>query len=135
MEHIKKSIPELITTILSAGLFVGSFTFLNTCGPKDDGSFMTCHYAGNVIKALSLVILIQAVLALINFKNTRAGLNISNLLVSVVCLLVPGHLVATCMMNDMRCNLYTKPGVTVICIIIAAVTLISSVMNLIKKDS
>lgn len=124
-----------MTLILSAVLLLGSLTFLKTCWPKEDGSFMTCHYAGNVITALSIVILIQAVLSFINIGNTRPGLNISNLLLSVLCALVPGHLVHTCMMSEMRCNLYTKPGVTVICTGLAIVAAISVVADLTKKTS
>ncbi|MBQ9227986.1 MAG: DUF4418 family protein [Eubacterium sp.] len=124
--------------IVSAVLCAGSFTFLRTCGPMEDGSWMTCHWAGQAISAVTCV---MAILACVNLfvKNSgfRAGISLGLLLMSVTAAFLPGKVIPTCMMPDMQCNAVTRPGVAVLCAVLALLSLINLLVAVkgIKKEN
>ena len=134
MNNIKSRIPPIVLTVFAAVLFIGSFTFLKTCGPKEDGSFMTCHWAGNMIIALGAAVLLQSLIAVFAGSSVRKGLSISNIIDSVILIMTPGTIINTCMMPDMRCNSVTRPGVFILGILIAAASAGMLIMSFKSKN-
>ncbi|MBQ8954076.1 MAG: DUF4418 family protein, partial [Clostridia bacterium] len=64
---MKKSKPPVFDAVLfalCALYFVGTLTFLAPCGPREDGSFMTCHWAGQALKGMACLMAVMAALAL-----------------------------------------------------------------------
>lgn len=114
----------IVLLLVNVILFVGSFTFLKTCGPKEDGTWMTCHWAGQAIIGVSCVLVILALANLmIKNENGKIGLSIGVFANTVLLILLPGRLIDTCMMVDMHCNAVTKPSVTVFGVIIIVVAI------------
>ncbi len=135
MKSRKNIITECIQVILCIVLAAGMFTFLKTCPAKEDGTFMSCHWAGRVITAIGIVILILSIVnLLVKSVKIKIGLTIAIILNQILCALVPGVIVKTCMMNTMRCNSCTKPGVIVLSSIIVIVSIINLVLYIRKED-
>ena len=114
---------DLLLLILSVVYLVGIRTLFQPCGPKEDGSWMTCHWAGQAVSGLAVVLVILSVVHLIT-GNTgmKLGLDVGILLCAVFSALIPGKLISLCMMPDMRCHQVMTPG-TIVCsvLLLAAV--------------
>ena len=97
----------LVLALLSA---IGVRTFMSPC-VHDDGSFGSCHWAGQALFGLSLLIATQSVIALV-WKDLalRQGLYLAMALTAVLGLLIPGILIKLCSMADMRCRMIMRPA-------------------------
>ena len=101
----------LVLALLSA---IGVRTFMSPC-VHDDGSFGSCHWAGQALFGLSFVISAQSVIALV-WKDSalRQGLYLSMALTAVFGLLIPGALIKLCSMADMRCRMVMRPAAMIL---------------------
>lgn len=100
---------DFVITAVNVLFFLGIRFIFHSCPAKADGSFMTCHYAQNVV-LFSLCVL--ALISLVNiFVNAqiKKGLLISCIILALASVLIPGHLVALCHSAQMRCHMITKP--------------------------
>lgn len=105
--------------LLSAALLLGVWTVFAPCAPKEDGSWMSCHWAGRAVAGTAAVLTLLAALRLL-VPRARLGLDLAMLPTAALALLLPGHLIGLCMMPDMRCRSVMLPAVTVLSILIAA---------------
>lgn len=134
MKGSKKSfgISDILLIVAAVIYLVGVFTVFSACGPKDDGSWMTCHWAGQIIKGLSVTVLITSLVhALIRNSGIKAGISIAMIPEAVLSMLVPGVLVNLCMMNNMHCHTMMRPG-TCIC---SGFVLVMAVMDIFLQYS
>ncbi|MBO5574333.1 MAG: DUF4418 family protein, partial [Clostridium sp.] len=46
---------DIALTIISFLFLIGTKTIFGPCGPKEDGSFMTCHWAGQALFGIACV--------------------------------------------------------------------------------
>lgn len=132
------NVTGVILLILSAVLCIGSFTFLKTCEPMEDGSWMSCHWAGQAITGVSCILAVLSIANLL-IKNSgiKIGLGIGMIANGIFGAAIPGTLINTCMMEDMQCNSVTKPAVRVlgiILVVIAAVNVFFAAKDL-QKDT
>lgn len=98
--------------LLCALLFLGTLTVFRACGPKEDGGFMTCHWAGRAVTGASaLLFCLSAARFIVKDPGARAGLSLAVLLAAVFTALLPGTLIDLCMMGGMRCRALLRPGV------------------------
>ena len=127
----KVSFIDIIFLVLSLVFLFGTKCAFHACAPKQDGSWMLCHWAEQVIVALGVVF---TVLSLSRFfirdNKIKAGISISFVPLSVLTLLVPGVLVNLCMMKEMRCHTVMRPSVVVLSILIAALSVVDSIVLL-----
>ena len=94
--------------LISTLMLIGINTWFATCGPMEDGSFMTCHWAGQTVKAVSAVAAVLAVAhALLKDHKTKAAM-------------VPGVLINLCMMEDMMCRAHTRPWTIILSVLLVA---------------
>ena len=106
---MKKSlIPATVILILSLVIAIGSITFLSPC-VHEDGSFGSCHWAGQALLGLGCVLGTLAALALF-VKRARLGVYFSALPVCVLGILTPGMLIGLCRMSAMRCRMVMQPA-------------------------
>lgn len=106
----KTLIPACIVLALALVIIVGSQSFLSPC-VHEDGSFGSCHWAGQALLGLGCALGIQAVLALIlRGRQARLGVYLSMLPVCAAALLTPGTLISLCRMATMRCQAVMKPA-------------------------
>lgn len=130
MSKTKNIIINILYIILTLGLTVGVLTIFAPCGPNEDGSYMNCHWAGLMIAALGVVLVIQAI-AHIFFKNphARRAVSVSMLPVMILTICIPDKLIHMCMMEEMRCRSIMEPAVTVITVILAAIAVIDIIIQ------
>ena len=106
---MKKSlIPATVILILSLVIAIGSITFLSPC-VHEDGSFGSCHWAGQALLGLGCVLGALATLALF-VKRARLGVYLSALPVCALGILTPGTLIGLCRMSAMRCRMVMQPA-------------------------
>ena len=107
-------IPALATVILAMIAAAGVKSFAGPC-VHEDGSFGSCHWAGQALFGLSIVIAAESVIALWR-KNTalRRGLYLAMMLTAVLGILMPGTLISLCAMDSMRCRLIMRPAMLVL---------------------
>ena len=132
MEKEKKSIigvMDVLLLVLTLAFLIGIKTLFHPCGPKDDGSWMTCHWAGQSIFGIAIALFVMAIfhfLSGIIFKKpiVKAGIALSMIPISLIAIFTPGNLIGLCMMEDMRCHSVMRPAVIVFGITIAAASII-----------
>ena len=122
-------IPDVILFALCAVYFIGTMTFLKPCATHDDGSWMTCHWAGQALVGLSCALAVLSALKLaFSSAQVRLGIAIATIPSAVLAVFIPGQLISLCMMNSMRCHSVMRPGATVFGVLIAAISLIDALM-------
>lgn len=132
-EKLRNHVLDAILILLSLLLAVGTATIFQTCGPMEDGKYMTCHWAGLVVVAIGVVLTVQGIVRLFTFElNARRGISIASLTTAVLAIAVPDKLVGICGMNSMQCQLVTKPVVTVISILIIVALIVDIILS--SKD-
>ena len=109
---MKKEKPEVIDLIMPAFgilLAAGILTVFQPCGARDDGSWMSCHWAGRAVAGVAGGMVVLSLLRLFLGSGGKAGLDLALLALSVLAALFPGHLIDLCMMRGMRCHALMKP--------------------------
>lgn len=125
--------PKIVTAmgvILAAVptlILIGINTWFSTCGPKDDGSYMACHWAGRAVAAAAAMALVLAVLRFVlRDRMVKAGLDMALAASGVLMMLIPGRVINLCMMEDMMCRSHTQPWT----MILSAILVIAAVADL-----
>ena len=114
---------DIVLLLLSAVLLIGVLTVFAPCSPKEDGSWMTCHWAGRIIAGIAgAMVVLELLHALLPNAGIRQGLDLGALILTALAILIPGRLIDLCMMNTMRCHTAMAPAVRVFAILIAAVS-------------
>ncbi len=133
----KKSKPvgvcDIVMLALALVLFIGLLTFLRPCGPKDDGGWMTCHWAGQALRGVAGALLLLAVVRLFVRGGVKTGLDMGMAVLAALAICVPGRLIGLCMMDAMRCRAVMTPGVTVLSILMIAAAAADMLLRR-KKD-
>lgn len=129
MKEIKDRIAGIIMTVLSLALTVGVKSFFSACGPKDDGTWMTCHWAEQAVFGMGIVLtVISAVVLAAGRKPAALGASLAAVPAACVAMLAPGVLINLCMMTNMHCHTVMRPAVMVISAVIAVIALVNSVL-------
>lgn len=137
MEKKKRKIgaTDIAFLLVSAVFLVGILTFFKPCGPKDDGSFMTCHWAGNAVAGTAAVLVIIAIAHLVvSDAKIKTGLSIAAIPVAVLAAVIPGNLIKLCMMDTMRCHAVMHPAAVVTAVLVMIVAVIDLVVNQKRKE-
>ena len=125
----KAKIPAVIILILSLILAVGSQTFLAPC-VHEDGSFGSCHWAGQMMLGIGGVLLLLSFFALLAEDSAvRKGVYLSILFVAALGVLTPGTLITLCKMSTMRCRMIMQPAMILLCVFILFAALIGFLME------
>ena len=124
---------DVALIVLSLLLCFGTAFIFHPCGLKDDGSWMMCHWAGNVIVALGAAFSAASLARFFLPKSIKIGISVSFIPFSIITLLVPGVLVKMCMMHDMRCWSVMKPAVVIISVFIIITSIADIILAAVKK--
>lgn len=118
---------DFLLPVLALALLLGLLFVFGPCAPGEDGGWMTCHWAGQALKGIAALALSLSLLHLIPAPNQRKiGLDLALMGTAVLALCVPGRLIGLCMMADMRCRSVMTPAVTVLSVLLIAVSLADS---------
>ena len=126
-------VTDVALLILGAVFLVGVLTVFRPCAAMDDGSWMTCHWAGRAATGVAGAMLVLAAIHLIGGAKFRTGLDIALIVLSALAVCIPGRLIGLCMMPDMRCRRIMTPCVIVLSILTAAVAVIDMLLQNIKE--
>ena len=123
MENKKINIgaSDIILLVLSAVFLIGIRTFFAPCGPKDDGSWMTCHWAGQAITGIASVLLVISVIHMfVKDAKVKQGLAIAMIPTALFSVILPGNMIGLCMMNTMRCHSVMRPATIIVSVFVIA---------------
>lgn len=120
---MKKKLFSPLIFVLALAVAVGSQTFLSPC-VHEDGSFGSCHWAGQALLGVGLLL---AALALLSWVRTDVYLAI--LPAALLGCLTPGTLIPLCKMSAMRCRAVMQPAMILLCAVIALLALIGYAVN------
>ena len=121
---------DIALAVVSVVFLVGICSFFGACGPKEDGSFMTCHWANQALIGLAAVLTVLAAAHLcIPDAKIKMGLDIAVIPVALLAAILPGNLIHLCMMSTMRCRAVMRPAV----ILVSVVTIIVAVADLLLR--
>ena len=105
---------DILLLFFSVVYLVGVLSIFAPCGPKEDGSWMTCHWAGQAVAGLAAVLVLIALAHLfLADAKIKIGLDIAAVPVSLLATLLPGGLIHLCMMHTMRCRSVMRPAAAV----------------------
>ncbi len=122
---------DAVLCVLSALLCFGTKYLFHACPPKEDGSWMACHWAEQTVFGLGLVLLILSLVMTCAIKDqkVKSGIALSLEGIAAMALVTPNYLIHLCMMTDMRCHAVMKPAVMIISIIIILCGAAASVLH------
>ena len=111
----KTIIPAALILFFSVLAAVGVKTFLGPC-VHEDGTFGACHWAGQALLGISLLMSAQSIAVLAAHKNSQLsrGLFLAMALTSVLGMLIPGPVISLCGMATMRCRSLMRPAMTIL---------------------
>ena len=111
----KISLPALVLLLLSILIAAGSVSFLGPC-VHEDGTFGACHWAGQAMLGIGLLLCLQSLAALLIWDNRiRVGIFLSCLMTAILGLVTPGTLIDLCRMSTMRCRSLMRPAMLILC--------------------
>ena len=118
---------DVILLALSAVLLLGVLTAFAPCGAKEDGSWMTCHWAGNAVAGAAAVLTALAVMRIFaKDGKAQSWLSAAMIPTALLAALIPGRLISLCMMPSMRCRAVMSPAVMVLSVLIIAAAVIDA---------
>ncbi|MBR1780599.1 MAG: DUF4418 family protein [Oscillospiraceae bacterium] len=123
MEQKKKfaiGVTDVILAVVELLFFIGMLTFLRPCAAMEDGSWMTCHWAGQAVTGVAGALLVIALAHLFVDARAKIGMDIALAVVAVLAICIPGRLIHLCMMDMMRCRSVMTPGVIVLSVLTIA---------------
>ena len=129
MKKIRERIGGIVLTILSLALTIGVKTMFSACGPKDDGSWMNCHWAEQAVFAVSIGLTVTAGLRLLLNRQAKAGAALAMSVIAVMTALLSGVFVRLCMMDTMRCHAVMRPAVLILCGLIAVAGVVDAILS------
>lgn len=112
---------DIALLVVSIAFLVGIVALFGPCGPKEDGSWMTCHWAGNAVTGLATVLVaISIIHALVPGAQVKMGLAIATIPVSALAAVLPANIIDLCMMNTMHCRVVMRPAVIACAVVMIA---------------
>ena len=105
---------DIFLLIACVLFFVGLRTVFAPCPAAEDGSRMTCYWAGRAVSALAAVLTIQAVIRLVvRDVRTKNGVSTAMIPTALVAAFTPGVLIKLCEEETMPCRTATQGAVIV----------------------
>lgn len=130
MKKARFGITDTALVLVSAVFLLGILFVFSPCGPTEAGSWMSCHWAGNAVTSLAVVLTVLSLAHLaLSDGRMKMGIAISMIPVSALTCLMPGKVIGLCMMNTMRCRAVMAPA-TVAC---GAVMMVLAVADIIVQ--
>lgn len=102
---------DIALLVVSVIFLIGIIALFSACGPKEDGTWMACHWAGNAITGLAAVLVaISVIHAIAPDAQMKAGLAIATIPVALYAAILPSNVIALCMMDTMQCRAVMQPA-------------------------
>lgn len=123
-------ITDVLLLLIAAAFLPGVLFVFHPCLPNADGSWMTCHWAGNAVAGLAgVLVVISAAHLLVRGDQVKLGLSLAVVPVALLACLVPENVIHMCMMRSMRCHTVMRPAV----IVCAALMIAAAVADILAR--
>ncbi len=123
VNKIKITIIDIIGLIVAVLFLTGINLWFPVCEPMESG-FMSCHWAGEVLKAISVVfVVISAAHLVIGDGRIKMGMSLSMLGFCALTFCIPGRIVTLCKMAEMDCRSHTQLSTAVFMILLMLISL------------
>lgn len=107
-DKIRFGITDILTVAVSLLYLLGIRLWFPVCEPMESG-FMSCHWAGEALKAVSVVLLTLSVAhAAIADEKIKIGMDISLCGVYAFAFCIPGRIISLCKMAEMSCRSHSQ---------------------------
>ena len=117
MKH--KRFGDILPVVLSILFLIGILFVFHPCGPKDDGTWMSCHWAGVAVTVCAgLLTVLSLLYCVISSHRIRTLLSVLTILAAAAAAVIPGNVIHLCMMADMRCRALMHPAAIVFAVLI-----------------
>lgn len=124
MRKQSDSILAVVATVLSAFLAFGVMALFHACGPKEDGTWMSCHHAQLAVFVLALVMTLLSAVSISGGRKLAVVMRILTMVCALAAAVIPGNVIRLCMMNEMRCRAVMRPSVILLSVLIIVFSLI-----------
>ena len=115
MKLTKEKVFSLLPAVFSLLLSVGVMTVFSACGMKEDGTWMPCHGAQNVVELGGFFLFFLFSLgALLKNRSLKLFLFAAGVIAAAAVFFVPGNIMPLCMMKTMRCHTVFQPFVRLV---------------------
>ena len=106
------NIIDIILLAAAVLFFLGFLTVFSPCAAPDDGTWMSCHWAGMSLRGVAGVLMILEFLHALPVMNAgrKQGLDMAAVCLSVLIFFIPGRLIDICVMKTMRCHTVMIPA-------------------------
>lgn len=106
----KIAVTDLLLIAVAVCFLIGIRSWFSVCAPMAE-NFMSCHWAGEVLKGLSILLLaLSAVHLALPNGWAKLGIDASLLGIWVFAICVPGRIVSLCQNAGMHCRAQTQPA-------------------------
>lgn len=123
---MKSKIFGIILLIIGLLQSAGTAWLFPTCPPMENGSYMKCHWMGQSVIGVGLVLIVIAFIYIgVNQPLIRAGLSLSMIPIGLFTIAIAIVLIGVCGMAKMQCHAVTLPAVT----ILGGITVLLGVAN------
>ena len=121
---MRKYAGGFILFVLSLLFVIGEQTVAGPWPGMPDCRFMVCHWAGQAVLGLGIVLVVHSLLHLA-FKNDgmKLGLDLAVIANAGLLLMIPNRLIPLCIKNHMRCHTVMEPIVLVMRVLMIAAAL------------
>lgn len=126
---------DFLLAALSALTLIGALTFFKTCGPREDGSWMNCHWANQTVTGLAAVMTVLSIARFFLGDGEKIGLDLSQIALAVLTAVLPGNLIPLCGMETMRCHTVFQPAALVLSVLTAAAALADAILRARRQAS
>ncbi len=128
-ERFKMSFAEVLFLVAAALYMAGIRYWFPVCMPMENG-FMSCHWAGEVLKALSILILVFSLIHIFMPDiRIKAGMNAVLAGISVLMPLIPGKIISVCGNEMMKCRQGTSTWTLVFAAVFVLILVIDTVLG------
>lgn len=117
-DKIKISAAEIIKLIVSVIFVIGIRTWFSVC-PVMSEMTMSCHWAGEMLKAVSIVLLVISVIhIIIPDEKVKIGMDAASACFLIMSVFIPGTVIHICQDAQMRCRSIAQPWSVIISIVL-----------------
>lgn len=131
-QKYKLSIMDPILLIANILYLIGIRYWFPTCAVSGD-TIMACHWAGQMLKAVSILLTVLAVVHFLPDQKIKAGIDISLIGIYVMTMLIPGRIINLCVKEGMACRAKTLSMTMVFCVLMLVLTLVDAFLCLSKE--
>ena len=126
----KKKILAIISLVAAIVLFIGLTSFAGPCPVTEGEMPMKCHWTGQALKGLAVVMALSSILKLVSKdRGIAIGISLVEVINGIYAILIPTVLIGTCMHEEMMCNTGMKPFVIIISLIYIVLAAVNIYMN------